>query len=106
MKIIKRIGNVVRNIAANYFGCTMIYTRENGYFRKDEFDGPEWQFGSDYYEMQKLYARLEKGEQITFAEMQKVVHDYCGLMHRAAYLKGMYNSAMDVLDGRAEFRDE
>ena len=56
--------------------------------------------------MQKLHARLDKGEVIPQEEIKKVVKSYCGLMHRAAYLRAMYNSAMDVIEGRAEFRDE
>lgn len=105
MNIVKRIGNVVRDFASR-FGPCMIYTRSNGYFRKDEFDGPEWQFGADYFECQKMYARLERGETLSHEDMKKVIVSYCGVMHRAAYLRSMYNSAMDVLDGRAEFRDE
>lgn len=103
--IVKRIGNVVTRVAS-YLGCFMIYTRSNGYFVKDEFNGPEWQFGSDYLEMQKLYARIEKGENLTPEEAKELITRHCGLMHRASYLRSMYDSAMDVFDGRAEFRDE
>ncbi len=95
---------IVRDLT-KLFGCNVVYARENGYFKKDEFDGPEWQFGADYLECQKMYARLERGEQLTKEEQFKLIKDHCGLMHRAAYMRSMYGSAMDVIDGKAEFRE-
>lgn len=96
---------VVRDLT-KFDGCGIVYTRSNGYFRPGEFDGPEWQFGRDYLEMQILHARLEKGEAVSADELKKVIEAYCGVLHRAAYLRGAYDAAMDVIEGRAEFRDE
>lgn len=106
MIIVRRIGNIVRNIAAKYFGILMVYKSKNGYFREDEFEGPEWQFGADYYKMQILYSKVEKGYVPSKEELKELIANYCEVMHRASYLKGNYDSALHVLYGRAEFRDE
>lgn len=95
----------VRDVTA-VFPPDVVYTRENGYFKDDEFDGPEWQFGRDYLDLQHLHSRLSRGDEVTKEEMLAVIKAYCGLMHQAAYLRGMYNSAMEVMNGRAQFREK
>jgi len=85
---------------------SVVMTRKNGYFAEGEFDGPEWQFGADYFRLQKLHARVERGEALSREESLELIRNYCGLMHRAAYLKATYGSALEVLNGRAQFREK
>lgn len=110
MRVVKSVWEFGRRVVRDVkrtFGCPIVYTRSNGYFRQDEFDGPEWQFGADYYQLQCLYRDIEKDRRVlTKTEVMELITRCCGLMHRAAYVRASYNSAMDVINGDAEFRDE
>lgn len=115
---------VVRDLSA-YDGIGCIYDPANGYFSTDP-DAPEYQLGRELYDCQVLEAKLRERVQkaatdrdcgpdgpllltVTaeeLLEISRLLIAHCRLIGNVGFLRADYSAALEVLKGRAEYREK
>lgn len=83
----------------------IVYTRANGYGNIDT-NAPEFQLGRRLYEIEVLFAKLEKGETISPEQIKEVIQWYAELINNVGMLRYDYECLRRVVEGKAEFREK
>lgn len=101
---------VVRDLS-KYNGCGIVYDKANGYFQTDP-NAVEFQLGRELYDTQVLVASVQKAREFTqnladvdMHDIEKMLIAHCRLINLVGYLRTEYSAALDVLQGRAEYRE-
>lgn len=91
-----------------------VYTRKNGYGDIDT-NAPHFQVGNRLYIAQKLLAKIEQardeklnlsGMNITSEDVKRLAEWYCELVAWVGQLRADYDAMRQVVEGKAEFREE